>query len=198
VGLLAEAFLEREPGARVVHDPRLTWNTIDIVERSGGVPVLCRSGHAFMKQKMREVDAIYGGEMSAHHYFRDFAYCDSGMIPWLVVLERICASGKSLAELVDERIRLFPCSGEINRQVPDGKAAITAIQARYIGEAKSVDYTDGLSLEFAEWRLNLRSSNTEPLIRLNVESRGSVDLMQTKTAEILSLLHELGAVDAAH
>ncbi len=195
VGLLAEAFLEHGPGARVVHDPRLTWNTVDIVKRCGGVPVLCRSGHAFMKQKMREVDAIYGGEMSAHHYFRNFAYCDSGMIPWLLVLERIGRSGKTLAELVDERIAMFPCSGEINRQVPDGKAAITAIQARYIGEAKSVDYTDGLSLEFAEWRLNLRSSNTEPLIRLNVESRGSVDLMQTKTAEILSFLTELGAED---
>ncbi len=198
VGLLAEAFLEREPGARVVHDPRLTWNTIDIVERSGGVPVLCRSGHAFMKQKMREVDAIYGGEMSAHHYFRDFAYCDSGMIPWLVVLERICASGKSLAELVDDRIRLFPCSGEINRKVPDGKEAIEAVRSRYLGDAVKLDYTDGLSMEFSNWRLNLRSSNTEPLIRLNVESRVSADLMQTKVAEILSLLHELGAVDAAH
>jgi phosphomannomutase len=198
VGLLAQAFLEKEPGARVVHDPRLTWNTIDIVKRAGGVPVLCRSGHAFMKQKMREVDAAYGGEMSAHHYFRDFAYCDSGMIPWLLVLERICVSGKSLAELVDERIAMFPCSGEINRKVPDGKAAISAVQGRYIDGAKSIDYTDGLSMEFADWRLNLRSSNTEPLIRLNVESRGSIDLMQEKTGEILQYLAELGAEDPGH
>ncbi len=198
VGLLAEACLENEPGARIVHDPRLTWNTIDIVKRGGGVPVLCRSGHAFMKQKMREVDAAYGGEMSAHHYFRDFAYCDSGMIPWLLVLERICVSGKSLAQLVDERIRLFPCSGEINRKMPDGRAAIATVEARYTAKCQSVDYTDGLSMEFADWRLNLRSSNTEPLIRLNVESRGSGNLMQEKTAEILQLLSDLGAEEPSH
>jgi phosphomannomutase len=198
VGLLAEASLEREPGGRVVHDPRLTWNTIDIVQRSGGVPVLCRSGHAFMKQKMREVDAVYGGEMSAHHYFRNFAYCDSGMIPWLLVLERICTTGKSLAELVDERIRSFPCSGEINRQVPDGKGAIAAIQSRYEASALAIDYTDGLSMEFDHWRFNLRASNTEPLIRLNVESRADPALMQDKTAEILELLKRLGASDSGH
>jgi len=198
VGLLAQGFLEKEPGARIVHDPRLTWNTLDIVRLAGGEPVLCKSGHAFIKQKMREVDAAYGGEMSAHHYFRDFAYCDSGMIPWLVVLERICRSGKSLAELVDERIRMFPCSGEINRKVPDGRAAINAVQAKYIGAAKAVDYTDGLSMEFADWRLNLRSSNTEPLIRLNVESRGSEALMQEKTREILEFLREMGAQEAGH
>ena len=198
VGLLAQGFLEKEPGARIVHDPRLTWNTLDIVRNAGGEPVLCKSGHAFIKQKMREVDAAYGGEMSAHHYFRDFAYCDSGMIPWLLVLERICRAGKSLAELVDERIRMFPCSGEVNRKVPDGRAAINAVQARYIGVAKAVDYTDGLSMEFAGWRLNLRSSNTEPLIRLNVESRGSQALMQEKTAEILEFLGEMGAQEAGH
>ena len=198
VGLLAQGFLEKEPGARIVHDPRLTWNTLDIVKAAGGVPVLCKSGHAFIKQKMREVDAAYGGEMSAHHYFRDFAYCDSGMIPWLLVLERICRSGKSLAELVDERIRMFPCSGEINRRVPDGRAAINAVQERYIGTAKTLDHTDGLSMEFADWRLNLRSSNTEPLIRLNVESRGSAALMAEKTAEVLALLAELGAEQPEH
>jgi phosphomannomutase len=190
--------LERESGARIVHDPRLTWNTIDIVKRGGGSAVLCKSGHAFIKQKMREVDGIYGGEMSAHHYFRDFAYCDSGMIPWLLVLERICRSGKGLAELVDERIEMFPCSGEINRKVPDGKAAISAVQGRYLGDAKSIDYTDGLSMEFDDWRLNLRSSNTEPLIRLNVESLGSRGLMQDKTTEVLGLLAELGAEDPGH
>jgi phosphomannomutase len=198
VGLLAEGFLAREPGARIVHDPRLTWNTLEVVNRWGGKPVLSKSGHAFIKQKMREVDAAYGGEMSAHHYFRDFAYCDSGMIPWLIVLERISRSGKTLSELVGERMRLFPCSGEINRRVPDGNAAIAAVKARYAPKALSEDYTDGLSLEFADWRLNLRSSNTEPLIRLNVESRGSDALMQEKTAEVLNLLAEQGAEAADH
>jgi len=198
VGLLAEGFLAREPGARIVHDPRLTWNTLDVVQRLGGQPVLSKSGHAFIKQKMREVDAAYGGEMSAHHYFRDFAYCDSGMVPWLIVLERICTSGKTLSELVGERMRLFPCSGEINRRIPDGAAARAAVKARYGSQALSEDHTDGLSLEFAEWRLNLRSSNTEPLIRLNVEARGSEALMQEKTAEVLDLLAGLGAVAADH
>ena len=208
VGLLAQSFLEREPGARIVHDPRLTWNTLDIVRTHGGVPVLCKSGHAFIKQKMREVDGAYGGEMSAHHYFRDFAYCDSGMVPWLLVLERICASGKSLADLVGERMRLFPCSGEINRRIPDVPGAIKAVQAHYAAQATSVDHTDGLSMEFeptaaagaaaGAWRLNLRGSNTEPLIRLNVEARGSEALMQEKTAEVLALLATRGAVAADH
>jgi phosphomannomutase len=198
VGLLAQSALEKEPGARIVHDPRLTWNTIEIVRQYGGSPVLCKSGHAFIKQKMREVDGAYGGEMSAHHYFRNFAYCDSGMIPWLLVLERICLSGKSLSELVSERMRLFPCSGEINNRVPDGKAAIALVQRHYEKQASSVDFTDGLSMEFQDWRLNLRASNTEPLIRLNVESRGSEALMQARTAEVLALLAGIGAVAADH
>jgi phosphomannomutase len=195
VGLLAASFLEKEPGARIVHDPRLTWNTLDIVQRAGGTPVLCKSGHAFIKAKMREVDGAYGGEMSAHHYFRDLAYCDSGMVPWLLVLERMSVSGRTLSELVGERMRLFPCSGEINRRIPDGKAAIAAVQSHYAASAASVDFTDGLSLEFAEWRLNLRSSNTEPLIRLNVEARGSATLMQERTDEVLGLLGRLGATE---
>jgi len=198
VGLLAQSALEREPGARIVHDPRLTWNTLEIVRQHGGTPVLCKSGHAFIKQKMREVDAAYGGEMSAHHYFRNFAYCDSGMIPWLLVLERICISGKSLSQLVSERMKLFPCSGEINSRIPDPQGAIARVQETYAAAALSVDFTDGLSMEFAEWRLNLRSSNTEPLIRLNLESRGSEDLMRTRTAEVLALLVSLGAVSGDH
>ncbi|MCP5328962.1 MAG: phosphomannomutase [Sinobacteraceae bacterium] len=198
VGLLAQSALEREQGAKIVHDPRLTWNTIEIVRQYGGTPVLCKSGHAFIKQKMREVDGAYGGEMSAHHYFRNFAYCDSGMIPWLLVLERICTSGKSLAELVSERMRLFPCSGEINNRVPDGKGAIALVQSHYEKQAQAVDFTDGLSMEFEGWRLNLRGSNTEPLIRLNVESRGSEGLLRDKTAEVLALLAGVGAVPADH
>ena len=192
VGLLAEVFLQRESGARIVHDPRLTWNTIDVVTAAGGVPVLSKSGHAFIKQKMREVDGAYGGEMSAHHYFRTFAYCDSGMIPWLLVLQVICESGKSLSQLVGERMRRFPVSGEINTQLEGeaggASAAIARARSAYAGDALSVDFTDGLSVEFAQWRFNLRGSNTEPLVRLNVESRGSTALMQEKTAQLLRLI----------
>jgi len=189
VGLLAETFLRREPGARIVHDPRLTWNTQDIVRAHGGVPVLCKSGHAFIKQKMREVDGAYGGEMSAHHYFRGFSYCDSGMIPWLLVLQVMCERKQSLAELVGERMRRFPASGEINRRLTgDPRVILARVQKLYEAKALSADFTDGLSLEFPEWRFNLRGSNTEPLVRLNVESRGSESLMREKTAEILALL----------
>lgn len=188
VGLLASVFLARHPGSRVVHDPRLTWNTLDIVANGGGRAVQSKSGHAFMKQVMRDVDAVYGGEMSAHHYFRDFAYCDSGMIPWLVVTQVMSDTGKTLSQLVGERMRLFPASGEINRRVPDAPATIAAVLARYRPDAKSVDHTDGVSVEFERWRFNLRSSNTEPLIRLNVESRGDEALMREKTAELLALV----------
>ncbi|MGI9246148.1 MAG: phosphomannomutase, partial [Steroidobacteraceae bacterium] len=188
VGLLAAAFLQRFPGARIVHDPRLTWNTLDIVQRLGGEAVQSKSGHAFIKATMRDVDAVYGGEMSAHHYFRDFAYADSGMIPWLLVLQLMCISGKPLSELVGERIRLFPASGEINRRVPDAKATIAEVLDRYQPMARNIDRTDGVSVELDGWRFNLRSSNTEPLIRLNVESRGNEVLMRDKTQELLGLI----------
>ncbi len=193
VGLLASVFLKREPGARVVHDPRLTWATLDMVESLGGTTVLSKSGHAFMKDVMREADAAYGGEMSAHHYFRRFSYCDSGQIPWLLVTQLLCESGKTLSALVGERIAKFPASGEINRKVVDAKATIRAAESRYRAGALKIDYTDGLSVEFADWRFNLRSSNTEPLIRLNVESRGAATLMKAKTAELLALI---GGVEA--
>ncbi len=198
VGLLASVFLAREPGARIVHDPRLVWNTLDIVQAAGGVPVLCKSGHAFIKARMREVDAAYGGEMSAHHYFREFAYCDSGMVPWLVMAQILADTGKPLSALVEERMRLYPASGEINRRVPDVPAAIAAVRERYLAAALGEDHTDGLSLEFAQWRLNLRGSNTEPLIRLNVESRADQALMQDKTHEVLDFLATLGAQIADH
>ena len=188
VGLLASMFLKREPGGRIVHDPRLTWATLDIVKEFGGVAVQSKSGHAFMKDVMRKADAIYGGEMSAHHYFRDFGYCDGGQIPWLLVAQLMCESGKSLSELVGERIAKFPASGEINRKVADAKATIRRAEEKYKPGALAVDYTDGLSIEFAQWRFNLRSSNTEPLIRLNVESRGDAALMRTKTEELLTLI----------
>ena len=185
VGLLAEAFLQKEAGARVVHDPRLTWNTLHIVEQQRGVPVQCKAGHAFIKDCMREQDAIYGGEMSAHHYFRDFAYCDSGMIPWLLVAELLCVKGQPLSTLVGERIAAFPSSGEINLKVEDAQAVIARIRESYSPAALLLDETDGLSLEYQDWRFNLRASNTEPVIRLNVESRGEMALMQAKTDELL-------------
>ena len=189
VGLLAETFLQREPGARIVHDPRLTWNTLDIVRRHGGTPVLCKSGHAFIKQKMREVDAVYGGEMSAHHYFRRFSYCDSGMIPWLLVLAVMSERGQPLSALVGECMRRFPASGEINRQLStDAKSILGRVRRNYEARARAIDFTDGLSMEFEQWRFNLRGSNTEPLVRLNVESRGNEALMREKTAEILRLV----------
>jgi phosphomannomutase len=188
VGLLAAMFLARHPGAHIVHDPRLVWNTQDMIRSHGGRAVQCKSGHAFMKVCMRAADAVYGGEMSAHHYFRNFAYCDSGMITWLVLAQLLSQAGRPFSTLVDERIRLFPASGEINRKIADAKAAIAAVQARYVPGALAVEHVDGLSVEFERWRFNLRMSNTEPLVRLNVESRADETLMRERTAEILEML----------
>jgi len=188
VGLLAAAFLAKQPGAKIIHDPRLTWNTIDLVEAGGGIPIMSKTGHAFIKERMRAEDAIYGGEMSAHHYFRNFAYCDSGMIPWLLVIELMGYSGKPLSALVEERMALYPASGEINRALEDPKSAVALIEDRYRPGALAVDRTDGLSLEFADWRFNLRASNTEPVLRLNVESKADEVLMRQKTAELLAVL----------
>ncbi len=191
VGLLANAFLAKEPDARIIHDPRLTWNTIDIVEKAGGQAVMSKTGHAFIKERMRAEDAVYGGEMSAHHYFRDFAYCDSGMIPWLLVVEMMCRERKLLSELVSERMARFPASGEINRVLTNPKAAIAAVEEKYTVDSLHVDRTDGLSIEFSDWRFNLRMSNTEPVVRLNVESRGDQALMEAKTQELLNFLQEI-------
>jgi phosphomannomutase len=190
VGLLAESFLARRPGAKIIHDPRLTWNTIDLVRAGGGEAIVSKTGHAFIKERMRAEDAVYGGEMSAHHYFRDFACCDSGMIPWLLVVELICRKRLLLSELVSERMVRFPASGEINRTIAEPVAAIAAVEARYSPGAVAVDHTDGLSVEYHNWRFNLRMSNTEPLVRLNVESRGDAGLMETKTAELLEFLQK--------
>ena len=191
VGLLAEAMLDLHPGGRIVYDPRLTWNTQEIVAAKGGIAVQCKSGHAFIKERMREEDAIYGGEMSAHHYFRDFSYADSGMIPWLLVTGIMSRTGKPLSDLVGERMAMFPCSGEINRKLADPKQALAVIRERYGPGAIAIDETDGVGFEFEDWRFNLRMSNTEPVVRLNVESRGDAALMQEKTDEILALLDAL-------
>lgn len=188
VGLLADAFLRRYPGEKVVHDPRLTWNTVDIVESLGGVPVQSKTGHAFIKERMRSENAVYGGEMSAHHYFRDFAYCDSGMIPWLLVCQLLLETGKPLSALVAERALAFPVSGEINSEVKDPAALLLQIEQHYRPDALKVEQLDGLSMEFANWRFNVRMSNTEPVVRLNVESRADPQLMQAKTDELLAMI----------
>lgn len=190
VGLLAEAFLAKVPGAKVIHDPRLTWNTVEICEASGGKAIQSKTGHAFIKEIMRAEDAVYGGEMSAHHYFRDFFYCDSGMIPWLLVAELISAKGQSLESMLAERIAKFPSPGEINSKVVDAKAAIDRVAAAYQKDAVAVDKTDGISMTFKDWRFNLRMSNTEPVVRLNVETRGDKALMDKVTHDILALVRQ--------
>lgn len=188
VGLLAQAMLAQCPGARIIHDPRLTWNTIEMVQDAGGVPVQSKTGHAFIKERMRREDAVYGGEMSAHHYFRDFAYCDSGMIPWLLVAQQLCQKGQKFSDLVEERMRAFPCSGEINFRVADVATKIQDVLDAYAADEPRLDYTDGVSVEFSEWRFNLRGSNTEPLLRLNVESRQDSRLVERRTEELRKLI----------
>ena len=188
VGLLARAMLAKDPGARIIHDPRLIWNTEELVTRAGGVPVMCKTGHAFIKERMRSENALYGGEMSAHHYFRAFFSCDSGMIPWLLVAEILSRSGQPLSALVRDRQAAFPVSGEINRRVNDPKAVIAKVEAAYADTPGTRDYTDGLSFTASEFRFNIRSSNTEPVLRLNVETRGDQALLERTTAELLRLI----------
>ncbi|MBA3013324.1 MAG: phosphomannomutase [Proteobacteria bacterium] len=189
VGLLAQAMLTRTPGAKIIHDPRLTWNTVELVSQAGGIPVMSKTGHAFIKERMRAEDAAYGGEMSAHHYFKDFAYCDSGMIPWLLVTQILSHTGKPLSALVADRMAAFPVSGEINSTVDNPAAVIARVKDRF-AQGGALDYTDGLSVEFTDYRFNLRMSNTEPVIRLNVESRGNWQLMEEKTAAILAEIRQ--------
>ncbi|MDH7604533.1 MAG: phosphomannomutase [Melioribacter sp.] len=186
VGLLAKSILKNHPGEKIVYDPRLTWNTIDVVTKAGGIPVISKSGHAFIKQKMREVNAIYGGEMSAHHYFRDNSYSDSGIIPFLLILQLLSEENAKLSELVEGMIKAYPCSGEINSTVENPKAKLLAIKEKY-SDGK-IDELDGVSVEYFDWRFNVRMSNTEPLLRLNVESRGNEKLMKEKTEELLNFI----------
>lgn len=188
VGLLAKAILQDNPGAAIVYDPRLTWNTLDIVAEAGGRAVLCKSGHAFIKEKMRAENAVYGGEMSAHHYFRDHWYCDSGMIPLMLVAKLVSVTGQSLGALVADMMAKYPCSGEINSTVADVKEVLARVQAKYADG--DLDTTDGISISYPNWRFNLRGSNTEPVIRLNVESRGDEALMRAKTEEVLQLVRQ--------
>lgn len=186
VGVLAQAMLTQAPGATIIYDPRLTWNTLEIVGKMGGRAVMCKSGHAFIKEKMRAEDAIYGGEMSAHHYFKGHWYCDSGMIPLMLIADLLSKTGKSMDDLVGEMMQKYPCSGEINSTVQSVPDTLAKVEKFYEGGA--IDRTDGLSIEFADWRFNLRGSNTEPVIRLNVETRGDAGLMRAKTEELLGLV----------
>ena len=191
VGMIAESLLQLKPGSKIIHDPRLTWNTQEVVKNAGGTPIESKTGHAFIKERMRKEDALYGGEMSAHHYFRDFAYCDSGMISWLLVAQLLCTSGKSLAEFVESRIKAYPCSGEINSKVADIKSIVAHVEDLY-GKlpGATVKHIDGLSVEFNDWRFNLRGSNTEPILRLNVESKNNQQLMEEKTEELLAIIRK--------
>ena len=187
VGFLAKAFLNKNPGAKIIYDPRLTWNTIELVEEAGGVPVMCKSGHAFIKDCMRKEDAVYGGEMSAHNYFKDFSFCDSGMITWLLVAELLCQAEGKMSEMLKERMERYPISGEINSTVADAKAVMAAIEEKY-GSTGEVCKMDGFSVDYPEWRFNVRISNTEPVVRLNVETRGDKKLLEEKTAEVLAVI----------
>ena len=191
VGLLAKSFLIKNRNERVIYDPRLTWNTIDVVERYGGDAIQCQSGHSFIKKSMRDNDAVYGGEMSAHHYFRDFYYCDSGMIPWLLILEMISEEKMPLSQMIQKYREKYPVSGEINLKVSNTKTIIDSIKEYYLGDALGVDETDGVGMEFEKWRFNLRASNTEPLIRLNVESYNNESLMNEKTRELVDRINSL-------
>jgi phosphomannomutase len=196
VGLLAGELLRgRDAPRKIIHDPRLVWNTQEIVRREGGIPIMARTGHAFIKAKMRAEDALYGGEMSGHHYFRDFNYCDSGMIPWLLVWQLLSRKNVELSKMVEKRRKLYPVSGEINRKVADPDAVMARIESQFKESSCSRDYTDGLSITCETFRINVRKSNTEPVLRLNVESRGDRKLMERKTAELLALIEGQGEVD---
>ncbi|MCV0379262.1 phosphomannomutase [Nitratireductor sp.] len=192
VGMIAQSLLAKNPGSTVLYDPRLTWNTIDVVESAGGVAKACRTGHAYFKQMMREENAIYGGEMSAHHYFRDFAYCDSGMLAWLNVVAELSASGTTLAERLEERIAAYPCSGEINFTVSDAAEVQARISDHYMPQNPEIESQDGLGMVFDDWRFNLRASNTEPLLRLNVETRGDKALLKAKVDELRGMIEQAG------
>ena len=188
IGLLSEVMLEKNPGEKIVHDPRAFWNTLDLVTKAGGVPIQSKAGHAFIKETMRKVNAVYGGEMSAHHFFRDFGYCDSGMVPWLLLTQMMSKQNKTLAQLVDERIEAYPVSGEINVTVDNPLAILASLKQHYAGLSPAIDEIDGLSMDFGQWRFNVRPSNTEPLLRMNVESKADFGLMEEKRDELLALI----------
>jgi len=190
VGLLAEAFLQKNNNERIIYDPRVYWNTEDIIKANNGTPIMSKTGHAFIKERMRLEDAVYGGEMSAHHYFRDFAYCDSGMIPWLLVAELLCVKKQTISSMVKERIAKYPSSGEINFKVKDAQAVINRIESYNWQESFEINRIDGIDMVFEQWRLNIRCSNTEPVIRLNIESKGNVKMLKEKEELLIDLISD--------
>ncbi len=198
VGMLAQAFLNKYPGESIVYDPRVIYNTEAVIAEHDGKAVISKSGHSFLKQVMRESGAVYGGEMSAHHYFRDFCYCDSGMIPWLLTIELLSITGKTLSELVTGYIAAYPSSGELNFHLTthDASMIIQDIEEKFNAQNPTKSTLDGLSLDFGDWRFNLRASNTEPLIRLNIETRGDKELLASKIQDIQQWLAVQGAVPA--
>lgn len=191
VGLFAQALLKSAPNSAIVYDPRLYWNTLDIVKEAGGRAVMSKTGHAFIKNVMRKENAIYGGEMSAHHYFQSFAYCDNGTIPWLLLTSIISNTGLSLSELINDRIAKFPCSGEINLKIDADNALFDKIVQFYQSDLIEEERIDGLSLTFKDWRFNVRASSTEALVRVNVESRGNKYLVATETEKLINLMKQL-------
>ena len=189
VGLLAQAILTKHPNEKIIYDPRLTWNTIDVVTEAGGTAIQSKTGHAFIKERMRAEDAIYGGEMSAHHYFRDFAYCDSGMIPWLMIAQLLSITNQTLKSLVEERMEIFPCSGEINFKVADVNGVLKHIESEFLPSAINIEKIDGISMDMGDWRFNLRGSNTEPLLRLNIETNANENLLSEKVQQLSGIIN---------
>ena len=188
VGLLIKVFLNKSKGATIVHDPRVIWNTEDIVKNLGGYTAISKTGHSYVKRSMRKFDAVYGGEMSAHHYFQDFNYCDSGMIPWLIIWQLLSVEQISLYDLVEHRKNLFPSSGEINFKISNNRDCINNVKAFYSSSAVAICELDGLSMSFTNWRFNIRISNTEPLVRLNIETKEDFVLLQNKIEELSNLI----------
>ncbi|PJA87031.1 MAG: phosphomannomutase, partial [Candidatus Moranbacteria bacterium CG_4_9_14_3_um_filter_42_9] len=187
---LANIFLEKNPGSIIIRDTRLAWAIDDVVEANGGETVSTKAGHAFIKERMRKENAIFGGEMSAHYYFRDYFYCDNGMIPLVIMLEFLSRTDKTLSQIMNEMFwNKYYVSGEINNEVADVKSILEKTEKIYGENALKVDKTDGISIDYADWRFNLRGSNTEPLIRLNVEAK-SKELMEEKKEELLKLIQQ--------
>ncbi|HOX10577.1 MAG TPA: phosphomannomutase/phosphoglucomutase [Candidatus Moranbacteria bacterium] len=188
--LLGKIFLERTPGATILHDPRLVWAIQDIAKENGGSDIMTKSGHAFIKERMRKENVVFGGEMSAHYYFKDYFFCDNGLIPFVMMLEFLSTEKKTLSEIMTEMFwNKYFVSGEINSEVSDVKTKISEAKSKYSPQAKNVDETDGVSIEFEDWRFNLRGSNTEPVIRLNVEAK-TKERMEEKRDELLEIIRK--------
>jgi phosphomannomutase len=185
--ILAKIMLKNNRHQPIIHDPRLVWATRDVILEAGGVPLMNKVGHSFIKERMRQEDALFAGENSGHFYFKDFYYCDNGMLPFLLMLSYISENGIKLSEIVQPFMEKYPTSGEINFKVPETKKVLDEIREKY--KQGEFDDTDGISVDFGEWRFNVRSSNTEPLLRLNVEAK-SKEILDTKVTELTNLIEK--------